>query len=347
MVFCMEWTLVAYGTSLKGGVLDGFATMQAWLWQHWIYTSTFLFVIGAVVGSFLNVVIHRLPDPDLSIVRPRSRCPRCGATISWYDNIPILSFLILSGKCRECGGRISFRYPFVELLAGVLLVGLFLKFGPTLAVPLYFVFGSSLIACTFIDLDHLIIPNEISIPGIVVGIGVSFLGPDGYWKQSVLGVVVGGGGLFAITAAWALIRGKWAMGLGDVKLLAMIGAWLGWKSLLFVVLFSSLQGILAALVMLVLGVELQPPLEEEDEEAELERIRAERRAKFGADEPGEQLQTRPEDQGTERDGAQDQEEELEQVGFLGAAIPFGPFLALAAIEFLFLGQWFFNLLAGR
>ena len=293
------------------------------------------------VGSFLNVVIYRLPDPDLSIVKPRSRCPRCDASIAWYDNIPILSFVFLRGKCRKCGGKISFRYPLVELLTGAFALGLFLQFGPTLAVPLYFVFGASLIACSFIDLDYLIIPNEISIPGILLGIAVSFLGPEGYWKQSLMGALIGGGGLFLITLIWALLRGKWAMGLGDVKLLGMIGAWLGWKSLLFVVLFSSLQGIAAAVVMLVLGVELQPPLEEEDEETELERIRQERRKKFGLDEAEDK---------SEKDldvAADEQDEQQEPVGFFGAAIPFGPFLALAAIEYLFLGQWFFDLLAGR
>lgn len=272
-----------------------------------------LFVLGSLLGSFLNVVIWRLPR-DESIVSPRSRCPACGALIRWYDNIPVLSFLLLGRKCRSCKASISWRYPLVELLAGLLLLALYLRFGLGVYLYVYGPFVLALLAITFIDVDHRIIPNEISLPGVLVGFACSFLWP-GFWKESLLGVLLGGGLLFLLSWGYSLIRGREGMGMGDVKLLAMMGAFLGWRSLLFIALFASVQGVLAALIMWLAGVELKPPLPEEDEEGE------------PASEP-------------EPDGPP------EKVGFFGAAIPFGPFLALAAVEYLFFGAAFFRLLAG-
>jgi len=322
--------------------------VQAWMVQQRWFVVGFLFVFGAVVGSFLNVVIHRLPHPDLSIVRPRSRCPRCDALVRWYDNIPLLSFALLRARCRGCGGAISWRYPLVELLTAGLAVALFLQLGPGLGLPLYFVFCASLVAISFIDLDHQIIPNEISLPGILAGFGVSFLGYDGFWIESLIGIAVGGGGLLLLTMGWALIRGKWAMGMGDVKLLAMIGAWLGWRALLFVLLFASLQGVLAAVGLLIAGVAPQPPLpDEEDEEAEKERIRSERAAKLGAVAQPAVAEDEPVEAGEGELAEAEAPEEDEAVGFMGSAIPFGPFLSLAAIEYLFFGQLFFDWLSGR
>ncbi len=272
-----------------------------------------LFVLGSLLGSFLNVVIWRLPR-DESIVAPRSRCPACGALIRWYDNIPIASFFILGRKCRGCKAAISWRYPLVEFLAGLLLVLLYLHFGLGAYLYVYGPFVLALLAITFIDVDHRIIPNEISLPGILVGFACSFLWP-GFWKESLLGILLGGGLLFLLSWGYSLLRGREGMGMGDVKLLAMMGAFLGWRSLLFIALFASVQGVLAALVMWLAGVELKPPLPEEDEEEP------------PASEPGP-------------DGPP------EKVGFLGAAIPFGPFLALAAVEYLFFGAAFFRLLSG-
>jgi leader peptidase (prepilin peptidase)/N-methyltransferase len=286
-----------------------------------------LFLLGATVGSFLNVVIHRLPEPGRSIVRPRSACPACGAAIAWYDNVPLVSFLALRARCRACRAPISWRYPLVEALTGGLLVLLWWRFGLSAALGVHFAFSAALVAISFIDLDHRIIPNEISLPGILVGFGCSFLWP-GFWLDSLIGLVVGGGGLYLLSWGYALVRGRDGMGMGDVKLLAMLGAWLGWRSLLFIVLFASLQGVLASVILVLAGVKLRPPLPEEDE-LEQDGEAASPPDGLPASPPGE-----PGD------------EPEEEVGFFSAAIPFGPFLALAAIEYLFLAEWFFGLLTG-
>lgn len=272
-----------------------------------IYTGALLFLFGATIGSFLNVVILRLPE-GISIVSPRSRCPICLNQIRWYDNIPIVSFLILRGRCRDCGAPISWRYPLVEALTGTMAVMVWLRFGLSLDLAVNFVFVAALIVITFIDLDHRIIPNEISLPGIALGFACSFLFA-GRWIESLIGLLVGGGLLLAVSLLYSVVRGKEGLGMGDVKLLAMLGAWLGWKSLLFITLFASVQGIAIAIILWLLGVELRPPATEEDE------------------------------------GTATAVEE-KQVTFLGAAIPFGPFLSIAGVEYLFLAHWFNLLLYG-
>ena len=215
-----------------------------------IFFSILTFVFGAVVGSFLNVCIHRLPLGK-SIVRPRSRCPVCEKAIAPYDNIPLLSYLILRGRCRHCGVSISPVYPAVELLTAVLSLVLFRKFGLSLPYLASFVFSAALVVVAFIDLEHQIIPDVISLPGIplfaAAGIGIMGLT---LW-DSLIGILLGGGVLYLVAAGYELLKKQEGMGGGDIKLLAMIGGFLGWKSLLFVILVSSLLGAVVGLSVIL------------------------------------------------------------------------------------------------
>ncbi len=208
--------------------------------QHLLLFASFL--LGAVIGSFLNVVIFRLPDPASSIAFPPSHCPRCSTPIRWYDNIPMLSYLLLRGRCRACRQPISPRYPLVELCMACLSMALYARFGPGLAFVCYFPFLAALLAIIFIDIDHQIIPDVISLPGIVLGFAGSFFNPLVSWQQSALGILIGGGLLYTIALAYMLLTRREGMGGGDIKLLAMIGAFLGWQSLLYVIFASSLIG---------------------------------------------------------------------------------------------------------
>lgn len=201
----------------------------------------FAFIFGAIVGSFLNVCIYRLPA-DKSIAFPPSSCPLCGNRIRWYDNIPIVSFLLLKAKCRACHAPISWRYPLVEALNGLLTLFLFLKLGPSLSFLALFIFCSSLVVITFIDLDHQIIPDEISLPGIVIGFLFSFFLPWNDWLNSLCGILLGGGSLFLVAWGYEKLTGKEGMGGGDIKLLAMMGAFLGWRSVPFIIFAASLVG---------------------------------------------------------------------------------------------------------
>ncbi|MCK6529019.1 prepilin peptidase [Myxococcota bacterium] len=241
--------------------------------------------LGLVVGSFLNVVIHRVPE-DRSVVRPGSACPRCQAPIAARDNVPVLGWLLLGGHCRSCGEGIPARYPAVELLTGLVAAAVWVRVVPrvdlvhvapilgppalgadpgVVALPVmptgfdvasflvYFGFFAALIAVSFIDLDHGIIPNVISLPGIVVGIAaialLNVLGPaEISVAESAIGAFAGGFLLFAIAWIGAFVFRRDAMGMGDVKLLAMIGAFLGaWPTLLLTLLVSSLLGSLVGI----------------------------------------------------------------------------------------------------
>ncbi len=173
----------------------------------------FAFIFGAVVGSFLNVCICRLPKNE-SIVFPPSHCPNCDYRIPWYDNIPIISYLILAGKCRSCKSRISFQYPLVELINALLTLFLFIRFGPSLAFIVLFPFCSSMVVITFIDLEHQIIPDVISLPGIIVGFIFSFFIPQLGWLNSLIGIAVGGGSLWLVATGYELITKKEGMGGG-------------------------------------------------------------------------------------------------------------------------------------
>ena len=207
----------------------------------------FAFIIGAAVGSFLNVVILRLPSEGESIVFPASRCPKCRHTLQWYDNIPIVSFLLLKKRCRYCEAPISWQYPLVELTMALLSVALLFKFGLTVALPIYFLFSGALLAVIVIDFYHQIIPDVISLPGIVIGFGCSFVNPVVTWQQAGLGLLIGGGALYAVAAGYYLFTKREGMGGGDIKLIAMIGAFLGWQSLPFVIFGSSVLGAIVGL----------------------------------------------------------------------------------------------------
>ncbi len=218
--------------------------------HQWVM-NIFAFVFGAVVGSFLNVCIYRLPVGK-SVAFPASHCPVCGGAIRPYDNIPIISYLVLRGRCRSCGVRISPQYPAVELVNALLTMFLFIKFGFSLAFLFLFIFCSALVVITFIDLEHRIIPDVISLPGIVIGFISSFFIKGLNWQDSLIGIVAGGGSLFIVATVYQLITKKEGMGGGDIKLLAMMGAFLGWVAVPFIIFASSLVGsVMGIIVMLV------------------------------------------------------------------------------------------------
>lgn len=212
--------------------------------------NIYVFLIGLCVGSFLNVCIHRLPA-GRSIVSPPSACTACGAPIRWYDNIPLLSYLLLRGRCRSCRAAISLRYPIVELLAGLFALAVWLRFGWHVQAPVYFLFIAALLVITFIDLDHRIIPDVITLPGIPLGFAFSFLLPGLSGLDALLGIAVGGGSLLVVAWGYRLVTGKEGMGGGDVKMLAMIGAFIGWQGVLFTIMASSLAGTLAGVAVMI------------------------------------------------------------------------------------------------
>ena len=207
------------------------------------------FAFGAMVGSFLNVCIHRIPAEE-SVVHPRSRCPKCETPIAWYDNIPIVSWLLLRARCRRCGQQIAVRYPMVEAVAGALAVLALVNLGPTAQGLSAFAFTAALLLITFIDLDHLFIPDEVSLPGIVIGLLISLL-PGGITLADAFGgVMLGGGILWAIAWGYERLTGIEGLGFGDVKLLAMIGAFVGWQGIPLVILIASVTGTIAGMLVI-------------------------------------------------------------------------------------------------
>jgi len=211
----------------------------------------FAFVFGAVVGSFLNVCIFRLPAQG-SIVKPLSQCPHCHHPIRFYDNIPLISFFVLKGKCRDCGGTIAWRYPLVELITAILALLLFAKFYITLNFIIFFVFTAVLIVITFIDFDHQIIPDVLTLPGIPFFPLLAVFVVKIPWLEALIGLLIGGGVLMAIAFTYELLTKREGMGGGDIKLLAMIGGFLGWKSLIFILLFSSLLGAIVGIALMII-----------------------------------------------------------------------------------------------
>jgi len=210
-------------------------------------------IFGAMIGSFLNVCIHRLPKEE-SIVRPGSHCPKCKTPIQYYDNIPLISFLLLRGKCRYCQASISIQYPIVEAITALSSFFLFITFGVSLSFIYYFSFVAALIVITVIDLYHQIIPDVISLPGIVIGLLGSLVIPQITLWSSLIGVLSGGGSLFLVATVYQWLFKREGMGGGDVKLLAMIGAFLGWKAVILTILLSSFIGsIIGITVMLIKG----------------------------------------------------------------------------------------------
>ncbi len=247
-----------------------------------------LFVVGCCLGSFFNVVIHRLPR-NRSVVSPGSACPECGHAIAFYDNIPLLSYILLRGRCRHCKASISLRYPAVEALMGILTIGVYHQFGLGLSFGIFLFFTSLLLLIAFIDLDTYLIPDVLSLSGVVIGLVVSGVNPYVTWKESLAGVLLGGGLFYAVAAGYQILRKQDGLGGGDIKLLAMIGAFTGWKGVLFTVFFSSTVG--AAVGLWVMA-----------------------RSKEG----------------------------------MAARVPFGPFLSLGAVCYLFWGErlvrWYWGLM---
>ena len=253
------------------------------------YLTEFLvFIFGICIGSFLNVCIYRVPELK-SIVHPRSMCPNCGTLIAAYDNIPIFSYLALRGKCRHCAARISFRYPVIEFISGLFAVGVYLKYGLSVEALLYYIFIATLLVITFIDIDHQIIPDVISLPGIPIFFAASFALPDITLVESILGIFIGGGSLWIVAQLYYVLTRKEGMGGGDIKLLAMMGAVIGWKGVLFTIFVASAVGTVVGILFMI-------------------KTRTSMKLK----------------------------------------VPFGPFLAIGAIAYIFSGPqliaWYFNLL---
>jgi leader peptidase (prepilin peptidase)/N-methyltransferase len=209
---------------------------------------TVVVVFGLVLGSFLNVVIARLPERR-SLWAPRSACPGCGAPIAWYDNVPVLSFALLRGRCRTCAASIPWRYPLVEAVTGALFGAAWLEFGPTAEFVVAAVLLAALVAITAIDLRHQIIPDAITLPGILAGITANVATRHLNWAEVALGIALGGGVFFAI-----IVASRGGMGAGDMKLGAMLGAFLGWKIALFALMVAVVIGGVSAVALMALGV---------------------------------------------------------------------------------------------
>jgi len=222
------------------------------------------FILGAIVGSFLNVCIFRIPR-DKSIVRPGSSCPACGAAIRFYDNIPLISYLVLRGRCRRCGEPISLRYPAVELLTALLFAGILWRFGLSVEAGAGLVLASILIVISFIDLEFQLIPDVFSLGGLILGVLLSLVRTPPFFSQellvpfgslpalvqSLLGVLLGGGILYAIARLYEAIRRAQGMGAGDIKLLAMIGAFCGITGVVFSLVCGSIVGVIVGIPLML------------------------------------------------------------------------------------------------
>ena len=217
-----------------------------------LYLYALAAVFGLAIGSFLNVVIHRVPR-GLSIARPRSFCPRCGRSISWRENVPVVSYVALRARCAGCGAPIPARYPLVEAAGGALAVLSVLRFGFTLDAAFAYAFLMALLAVTLIDWDFRIIPDRISIPFIAAGLVWSLMSPRLSLAGSALGALVGGGALLAVGELYRLARKVEGMGGGDVKLMAMIGAFLGVRLILPVILVAAFAGSIYGLALMKRG----------------------------------------------------------------------------------------------
>lgn len=231
-----------------------------------IVASTLVFILGTVFGSFLNVCIHRLPREE-SIFWPPSYCPACRKSVPWHDNVPVLSFLLLQGRCRRCGAGISVRYFMVELLTGLFYLWVWLNFGWTWRAVVAAILFSLLLVATFVDIEHQIIPDEVSVGGLGFGLLLSSLIPSLHgaviwWRgltDSLIGAVVGGAVIYLTGVLGNLVFRKESMGGGDVKLLAMLGAFLGWKKVIFVYLLAPLLALpLGLFLKFVKRVEVVP-----------------------------------------------------------------------------------------
>jgi leader peptidase (prepilin peptidase)/N-methyltransferase len=207
---------------------------------------------GLVIGSFLNVVIYRLPR-GMSLLRPGSHCPACSAPVRWFDNVPVLSYLALGGRCRACRVAISPRYPAVELATGALAVAVMLRFGLTLAGLEAMLLVMLLLPLAFIDLEHFLLPDVLTLPGIAIGLIASLFGGLVPLLGAILGALIGAAVPYVVIVVYRRLRGVEGMGLGDVKLLAMIGAFLGWRGVLLTLGLAATAGALVGLTLIALG----------------------------------------------------------------------------------------------
>jgi len=209
-------------------------------------------LLGLVTGSYLNVVIHRLPRGE-STVLPRSRCPYCAGGIRARDNLPVLSYLLLRGRCRRCGAPISWRYPAFEAATALLFVGIVERFELTVEALVALVFGCLLLVLAAIDLDHLLLPDRLTLPGILVGLAAQPWLPRTSFLDAVVGVAVGAGLLILLINFWFWLRHEEGMGMGDVNMLAMVGAFLGWQGVLVTFALATVTGALSGLALLAAG----------------------------------------------------------------------------------------------
>jgi len=291
-----------------------YTILMVWTADLYNWGAVIAFIWGALWGSFFNVVIHRYPLGE-SLVSPGSRCPQCKTAIRAWHNIPILGWMLLRAKCAACQAPISIRYPIVETLTALLSTAVWFQVAGghdlgqemilldmVVRFLLLFVFVGSLIVITFIDLDHQIIPHVLTISGMVLGlIGSPVLEPlTGVgWQQSILGVLLGAGVIYLIIQVYFWVRKREGMGGGDFMMMGMLGAWLGFEAIVFILLAGSIQGLIGAAVMIAKSG-AQAPLHEQEASGE---------------------------------------ENPEEVSLQYAAIPFGPFLALAGLEWLFFSSW--------
>ena len=299
--------------------------VYAWF-PLWILRGFVLF-FGLIWGSFLNVVIYRLPR-EMSVVRPASHCPGCGKPIAGYDNVPVFSYLLLRGRARCCGAKMSPRYPLVELLGGLLSVAIFeaiiLKMpDSTPAVRALAVYGADFLLCmgllaaAFIDAEHMFLPDSITIGGTIIGIATATLRGLPF-VHSLIGTAAGFIGVWLpFNYLYKRVLGRTGMGLCHAKLLALAGAWFGWQGAVFVLFAGAIQGSIYALVTRVLGIESELPASVKEDHAELEKAAAE-----GDEEAKQALLDDP---------------LAEQ--HAGSRMPFGPFLILGCLELLFASEW--------
>jgi leader peptidase (prepilin peptidase)/N-methyltransferase len=293
-----------------------------------------VFAFGLLWGSFLNVVVYRVPR-EMSVVRPGSHCPGCGKPIAGYDNVPVVSFLLLRGRARCCGARMSPRYPLVELIGGALSLAIFevivlglpgsVSIGRAAAVyTADFALALGLVAAAFIDAEHLFLPDSITIGGIVVGV-VTATVRGLPLADALIGAVTGFFGVYLpFGVVYKAIRGRTGMGLGDAKLVALAGAWFGWPGAVVAIFGGALQGTIVHAVLLLFGVKPRLPEAVREEIAELKKAAAEGDEEAKALLEGDPL-------------AEDEQDADTPLGRL--KIPFGPFLILSILELLLAGDW--------
>ena len=213
-----------------------------------ILPCVFAALLGLAVGSFLNVCIYRIPL-GRSLAYPPSACTQCGRLLSWFENVPVLAWLALGGKCRTCKAPISVVYPLVELFTGAMFVWAWWQYGLSWLLVSHLLFACALVVLFFIDLHHQILPNVITLPGIVVGFLLSFINPPG-WGSSLIGILLGGLIPYAIAELYARVRREEGLGMGDVKMLAMIGAFLGWRLMILTLVLASFMGSVVGLSLI-------------------------------------------------------------------------------------------------